>query len=268
MRAMSSTPLIVRVACPYCHHQVDVENFGRQICSDCGTEFVVDVSAEAYPAPGHRVPDEEIDAARAEDEQAAERDHTYDRRASAIDGATKVLTTLLPALLERISPSQPGVPVAGHIDCKGCADWLAGVRDADHQLAAHQESDHAWWPSDLDAVLGDMQKVHARMGRGLRNVEYTKRTLVGDPYETVHRDLASLLVDGQQPDTTGTPPNSPERLSAVLQREGPSPLYDPTTDDLEPAVRVVPDDGLGSFLDGGGDAAPAPAEAEQPVPIG
>lgn len=178
--------------------------------------------------------------------------------------AIESLGQILPALLAQIFPnSDTGTsvpPVPGRIDCVECSSTLNDLRSALAGIEMHLESGHSFWPAEQHAVFLDAHKLALNISRVLRYTRHIER-IQGDvdPY---------ALVTESAPDTTGTPANSPERLSAVLARQGPSPLYDPSTDDLEPAeprLHVASDE-PGGFLDGGGDAIPAAAPVE-PVPV-
>ena len=269
MPGMSSTPTApsLDVACPYCRAEIVAERYGNSVCPACGSDIFV-----AHQPVAQKVPDEEIDRVRDEDEQAAERavyGEAHQRRSRAIDGAIQTLTPLLAALAQNFVPGMgPTVPVAGRVECPECAEALEGSRNMHRALSAHLETAHDWWPADMEAALADSAKATTRVARGLRNVRFTEKTLLQDPYQAASQP-ETVIADGLAPDTTGTTPNSAERLAAVLAREGPSPLYDPSTDDLEPAtpaVHVVSDDTPGSFLDGGGDAAPVVPEPD-PTPV-
>jgi hypothetical protein len=268
MPGMSSTPVIIDVTCPYCHAYVGVEGTGIQPCADCGRDFHVRAEAESV-----KVSDADIERAHREDEQAAEerlyRGGVPGPEETRSEMAFRVgLETLLPLLHGLITNNVPGMgpttPVAGKIACKDCAALLAGLRDSHHLLSSHLETEHAWWPHDMEGALEAYAKATARVARGLRDVHFTEAVMRVDPYEAAAEPPPSLELDSA-PDTTGTPVASQERLQAVLARTGPSPLYDPETGDLDPAepmVHVLQDDRPGAFLDGFGDAAPVPEDAE------
>lgn len=176
-----------------------------------------------------------------------------DRRlAMALD----TLAQMVPVLLDRFAPdgSKPVPPIPGKIDCLDCQGHMSDLRSALVGLEAHLELEHDFWPAEQYGVFLDAHKTIAQIGRVLRLTRHIAR-IQGDvdPY---------ALVLSSAPDTTGTPASSPERLTAVLQRAGPSPMYDAAVGDLEPGaeprVRVVE---ATPFLDGGGDAA-APEEGD------
>lgn len=255
------------------------------VCPQCGEQLLVDVDHD--------------DASAERRVYGGEPKSSRDR---AVEAGISALAQIAQGFLANRSAA-PALPVAGKVDCKSCSDLLAGLRDSEVLLVTHLESGHDWWPADMDAALAELHKAGTRVSRGLRNVRYTEKTLVGDPYAAVAAveqypwqcpscaavnsapldsiaaictncgQKASLARDvPSEPDTTGTPANTHERLDAVLERAGPSPLYDPATDDLEvstPAVHVLADQAPGSFLDGGGDAVPGddvPAPEPQ-VPV-
>ena len=244
--AMSSTapPVITASVCPNCETLVGVEGPGFQICAHCGQGFQVldqlgsrkDETVEAEPLPPDAPPSDKS------------------RRDKLVDQAVATLAQMIPMLLDRYLPGQDShvAPVAGMIDCIDCQALLSDLRGSLAGIEQHLEAVHAWWPAELEAVLLDTHKQISRVARGLRTTRHIALVQGDqDPY---------ALVRQSEPDLTGTPQNSPERLAAVLRAHGSAPMLDPETGDLEPddaaSLHLAPDLGPGNFLDGHGDAAP------------